>query len=199
MVAETESKLHRPEAVRIARSFVGAIDGCYTALVVAGALRRRLAYTHDVDIVCVPRIETIPDGLFADRPRQVNHLEERLQAMLDHGEIDKRGDRNGATRWGPTLKLLTYQGAQIDLFSPCLDRWGWILLLRTGPAAFSRQLVVRRGQRTKDGRPGLMPGRIAARDGWLCWRVSGERIPTPTERHAFEALDLPYADPWERA
>lgn len=196
--AEPDSRLHRPDAVAIARAFVASIEDATAKLVVAGSLRRRLAYVKDIEIVAVPKIETIPDGLFEDRTRQVNHLDDRLDAMLRHDEVRQRTDKNGAVRWGPTLKYLEYGGARIDLFSPGLDRFGWILLLRTGPAAFSRQLVVRRGQKTKDGRPGLMPGRVMPRDGWLTWKTSGERIVTPTERHAFEALDLPYVEPWER-
>jgi DNA polymerase/3'-5' exonuclease PolX len=197
-VAATETRLHRPEAVAIARAFVDALDGCYTELKVAGSLRRRLAYVGDVEIVCVPRLEALEGGLFGDAITHRNRLEDRLQALLEHDEITQRKDTNGATRWGPTLKFLTFQGARIDLFCPSAERFGWILLLRTGPAAFSRQLVVRRGQRTKDGRPGLLPARLLPRDGWLTWRVSGERIATPTEQHAFDALDLPYVEPWER-
>lgn len=107
-------------------------------------------------------------------------------------------DTNGAPRWGPTLKYLTYRGARVDLFTPNVERFGWILLLRTGPAAFSRQLVVPRGRRTKDNRPGLLPPQIVPRDGWLTERVSSYRIETPDERSVFELFGLTYQEPWER-
>ena len=72
------------------------------------------------------------------------------------------------------------------------------MLLRTGPAAFSRQLVVERGRKTKDGRPGLLPPLIVPRDGWLTWRVSGERIETRDERTVFDLFKMAYLEPWER-
>jgi len=72
------------------------------------------------------------------------------------------------------------------------------VLVRTGPAAFARQLVVEVGRRTKDRRPGLMPPTVRAVNGWLVDRTSGRRIPTATERDAFAALKLDYLEPWER-
>jgi hypothetical protein len=84
-------------------------------------------------------------------------------------------------------------------------RNGWLDPdLRTGPAAFSRQLVVPkrddkgRPGRTKDRRPGLLPIHIKPVDGWLCYRTSGERIETPTEQSVFELFGMPYQEPWER-
>src|SRR5262245_26659048 len=115
----TETRLHRPEALAIARSFIGRPDGCYTELTVAGSLRRRLAWVHDVEIVAVPRIETHPDGLFEDRPRVQNLLEDRLQAMLDDSEVERRRKADGTLMaWGPTWKSVTFHGGSIDLFSP---------------------------------------------------------------------------------
>ena len=193
-----QAPLHRPEAVAIARAFVSAIEDATDQLVVGGSLRRRLAWVSDIEVVAVPKMFEATDGLFGDVPVRVNHLEDRLQAMLDHGEVDKRRDRHGVTRWGPTLKYLSFQGAKVDLFSPGPQRFGWILLLRTGPAAFSRQLVVPRGKRTKDDRPGLLPPTVLPRDGWLTDKTSGQRIETPTERDAFRVLGLDWIEPWER-
>ena len=152
----------------------------------------------DIEVVAVPKIEREPGGLFGDQADVIDCLDYRLALMLGQGKVEKRLDKHGRPRWGPTLKFLTFQGAKVDLFTPCDERFGWILLLRTGPAAFSRQLVVPVGSRTKDGRPGLLPRLIAPRDGWLTWKTSGERIPTPEERDAFAALKLPYREPWER-
>jgi DNA polymerase/3'-5' exonuclease PolX len=190
--------MQRPEAIAKARAFVVALESTYDDLVVAGSLRRRLAMIGDVEIVAVPKLETVTGGLFGDETLTVDRLDGRLTALLDTDEVSKRRDRNGSPRWGPTLKYLTYQGARVDLFSPCAERFGWILALRTGPAAFSRQLVVQRGRKTKDGRPGLLPPLIVPRDGWLTWRVSGERIETPSEPSVFDLFTLAYIPPWER-
>lgn len=188
----------RPEAIEKAKAFVAEIEDSTDRLVVAGSLRRRLAMIGDVEIVCTPKIERVVGGLFADQERDVDRLDARLQDLLECGDVEKRLDKNGVPRWGPTLKYAMFHGARVDLFSPDVERFGWILVLRTGPAAFSRQLVVPRGNRTRDGRPGLLPQQIAPRDGWLTRRVSGERIETREERDVFALFGLDYLEPWER-
>lgn len=195
---DAKPRIHRPDAIAAARAFIELLDGTYDDLRVAGSLRRRLAYVSDIEIVAIPKQDTIAAGLLGDRTEQTDRLDSRMAALLEAGTVAKRLDRNGSPRWGPTLKYLTFEGVNVDLFTPEAARMGWILLLRTGPAAFSRQLVVERGKRTKDGRPGLLPATIKPRDGWLTWRTSGEKIPTPTEEEACRVLSIPYAEPWER-
>lgn len=194
----TAERMPRPEAIAIAKAFVAEIEDCCVTLTVGGSLRRRLAMIGDIEVVAVPEIATRSEGLLGDVTTTVDLLDVRMRGLLEEGKVEKRLDRNGSPRWGPTLKYLTYQGARVDLFSPCAERLGWILLLRTGPAAFSRQLVVPRSGRTKDGRPGLLPPLIMPRDGWLTWRVSGERIATPDEESVFNVFGLPWIPPWER-
>jgi DNA polymerase/3'-5' exonuclease PolX len=200
--ATSAPRLHRPEAVAIARAFVDLLDGTYDRLAVAGSLRRRLAWTHDIDVVAVPRTGTTDSGLvnvFGEhRIAEVDMLAYRLDALVYDGTITKRLDARGAVRWGPSLKLIGYGAAHVDLFTPDAERFGWILLLRTGPAAFSRQLVVPKGQKTRDGRPGLLPPSLAPRDGWLTERTSAYRLETLDEQRVFELFGLPYLEPWER-
>ena len=197
MSAAVDTRMDRPEAIAIARAFVDLIDDVCAQLTVAGSLRRRLARIGDVEVVAVPRTESVAIDLLHEEVVERDLLHARMHALLETGEVQQRLDKNGVPRWGPTLKLATFRGAPIDLFCPSEDRFGWILMLRTGPAAFSRQLVVERGRKTKDGRPGLRPKHVHCKDGWLTW-TSGEHIVTPTERHAFDALSIPYAEPWER-
>lgn len=197
-MSDVVTRLDRPHAIATAKRFVAELDGCYDQLVVAGSLRRRLAYVGDIEVVAVPKIEQRSVGMFPDHTVAVDLLHEKLEQLLHNGAARKALDVRGAPRWGPTLKYLLFDGVRFDLFSPNVERFGWILVLRTGPAAFSRQLVVDVGRRTKDGRPGLLPARLLPRDGWLTERVSGWRIPTPTEQHVFDAFRLDYREPWER-
>jgi len=197
----TDTRMLRPEAIEIARAFVAEIEDCCDRLIVAGSLRRRLALIGDIEVVCTPKVETIPRyDVFGNITQQSHYdlLDAHMAALLEQGTVSRRLDRNGSPRWGPTLKFLTFLGARVDLFCPNIERFGWILLLRTGPAAFSRQLVVERGRKTKDGRPGLLPPTLAPRDGYLTRRVSGERIETPDEQTVFELFGLDYLEPQER-
>jgi DNA polymerase/3'-5' exonuclease PolX len=196
--ATAESRMFRPDAVEKARAFIDRIDDCCERLTVAGSLRRRLAMIGDIEIVAVPKVERVMAGLLGDIETEVDRLGVRLDELLEDGDVAKRLDRNGAPRWGPTLKYLTYRDAAVDLFCPEAARFGWILALRTGPAAFSRQLVVRPDRRTRDGRPGLLPLTLAPQDGWLTDRMSGRRIDTPEEADVFHLFKLPYLEPWER-
>jgi DNA polymerase/3'-5' exonuclease PolX len=201
------TRMERPEAISIAKSFVAELEGTYEQLIVGGSLRRRLAHIGDIEIVAEPKTATVSGGLFDDDLTTIDLLHGRLEALLDNGTVQQRLDVNGRPRWGPVVKYLTYRDARVDLFCPDAGRFGWILLLRTGPAAYSRQLVVPRGKiageartqtKTNDGRWGLMPPHIVPRDGWLTYRMSGERIETPTERSVFDLFGLPYQEPWER-
>jgi len=197
----------RADAVAIAKLFVPQIEDCTVQLKVAGSLRRRLAHIGDIEIVCEPRTAAATAGLFDDIVTTRDLLDERMTELLDAGTVQQRLDVNGRPRWGPTIKYLTYRDARVDLFCPEAGRFGWILLLRTGPAMFSRQLVVPRSKipgeehtvtTTKDGRRGLLPPHIASRGGWLCYRTSGEKIPTPTEQHVFDLFGMGYVEPHER-
>jgi DNA polymerase/3'-5' exonuclease PolX len=207
--ATVDTRMFRPEAVAIARAFVAEIEPYTDQLVVAGSLRRRLAKIGDIEVVCVPKVEptetTIPD-LFGGQVvhGEVDLLDAMMTMLLDKGRVQKRLDAAGTPRWGRKLKYLSFQGAPVDLFAPEAGQFGWHLVLRTGPAAFSRQLVVPktndRGkrQKTKDGRFGLLPPHLVAEGGWLRYRTSREPIPTPTEQSVFELFGLPYQEPWER-
>lgn len=196
-------RVPRSDAIAVAKRFVAALGGTYDQLVVGGSLRRRLAFVHDIEVVATPRVEAVDEvipGLFGEDVRQVqvNRLDARMEEMLAVGQVQKRLDVAGNPRWGSALRYLTFDGAPVDLFTPVAARFGWILLLRTGPAAFSRQLVVPKGQRTKDRRPGLMPAYIKPDEGWLTYRTSGERISTPDEQSVFDLFGIPFVDPWSR-
>lgn len=209
-----QTRMGRTEAVEIAKQFVAEIEPYTDQLIVAGSLRRRLAHIGDIEIVCVPKIETMPIAeadLFGDvKTGPVDMLDLRLAMLLDKGRVERRHKADGSLMgWGPRSKFLTFNGARVDLFCAVNDwntepaqaepdRFGWVLMLRTGPYKFSKQLVVQKGKRTNDGRPGLMPPHLIADGGWLRYRTSRETIPTPTEESVCELFGLSYLEPWSR-
>jgi DNA polymerase/3'-5' exonuclease PolX len=220
-MSAVDTRMPRPEAIEIARAFVAEIEPYTDQLIVAGSLRRRLALIGDIEIVCVPRVETVsvttPD-LFGGETRDegIDQLDLHLTMLLDEGRVQHRRKVDGSLMGcGPRMKHFAFQGARVDLFCAVNDwnkeppraepeRFGWMLLLRTGPAPFSRQLVVPklddRGRpgRTKDQRPGLMPAHLVAEGGWLRYRTSRERIETPDEQSVFDLFKIPYIEPWSR-
>lgn len=198
------TRMPRQDAIAIAKRFVALIEPYTDQLIVAGSLRRRLAYIGDIEVVTVPKVEwadVITHTLFGEHVDriQVDRLDLRMSELLEAGTVTKRLDAKGSPRWGSKLKYLTYQGANVDLFTPEGGNFGWHLLLRTGPYKFSKQLVVPKGKRTDDGRPGLMPAYLISEGGWLRYRTSRETIPTPTEKSVFDLFGIPHIEPWSRA
>ena len=192
-----ETRMERPVAVEIAKRFVALIEDYTDQLIVAGSLRRRLAMIGDVEIVCVPKagvdlVETV--GLFGSEieRRDVDLLGRRMNELLEAGAVSKRLDANGSPRWGPTLKYVVFEGARVDLFCPSAERFGLILAIRTGPWQLSRWFVTQKSKR------GALPDHLIVRDGWVHYRVSGQRIETPDEESFFSLLGLPWIPPQER-
>jgi DNA polymerase/3'-5' exonuclease PolX len=194
----------------IARRFAEMIAPYCHQVVIAGSLRRRLPTVGDIEIVAVPMLsEARSVDMFGElvKARTTDHLHDYLESLLTDGIVQKRPRSDGATFWGPKAKYMTFEGIPLDLFTPDADRIGIILAIRTGPAEFSHRLVTPKDQSVVVGRkangheirrPGLMPPMYRVQDGWLTYRVSGERIPTPTEESVFQALGLPWAEPWQR-
>lgn len=190
------ARMQRPEAVEIAKRFVELIEPYTDRLVVAGSLRRRLASIGDIEIVAVPKVETLPIGfpdMFGEQAMgEVDYLDATMTMLLDKGKVQKRLDANGSPRWGMTLKYLTFEGARVDLFTPSAERFGLILAIRTGPWQLSRWFVTQKSKR------GALPDHLVVRDGWVHYRTSGERIPTPDEESFFSLLGIPWIPPQDR-
>lgn len=209
------TRMDRTTAIAIAKQVVAEIEPYTTQLIVAGSLRRRLAFVGDIELCAVPKVETVetevPD-LFGGQKHTdtVDLLDATMTMLLDKGRVERRRKADGSLMgWGPRSKYVTFNGARVDLFCAVNDwdkeqaqaepdRFGWLLVLRTGPYKFSKQLVVAKGKRTNDGRPGLMPPHLISEGGWLRYRTSRETIPTSDERSVFDLFQIPYVEPWER-
>jgi DNA polymerase/3'-5' exonuclease PolX len=200
--ATADTRMPAARAAQIAKRFLALIEPHCEKIVVAGSLRRRATMVGDIEVCAVPRVETVQDrepGLFEDvvTDRLVDRLHEAMEQLLADGVVSKRLTDKGLTHWGESSKHLTFEGAPIDLSSTEADRFGWLVLLRTGPYLFSRQLVVERGHKTADRRPGLLPTHLRVDKG-IVSRVSGERYPTPDEESVFKLFGLPYRAPEHR-
>lgn len=127
---------------------------------VAGSVRRRRPYPNDIDIVLVPRD---PWGLEAEI--------RRLGQMV---------------MGGPKLKRLTYNGVQVDIYIASADRWGILLLVRTGSERHNIMLATQAQQ---------MGLKFSAADGIV---KDGKVVASATEEEVFGALGMPWMPPEER-
>jgi DNA polymerase (family 10) len=93
------------------------------------------------------------------------------------------------TKGGPKMKLVyfEYRFMSVNLFTADRDNWGAILTVRTGSAAFSRDVLA----------AGWVKAGYHSQDGHLR-AANGERVPVREERDLFELIGVPWLEPEER-
>ncbi len=182
-MSKTARPLHEAEA--IAAQVVTDLSPYCERIEVAGSVRRRKEQVGDIEIVAIPRYEL--GGLFATHP--VNTLWAYLEASTTYRLIKGKGPDG---RYYQLVRPDT-DDVQIDLFIAQEDNWGYILLLRTGSAAFGPAVLARwkhrQWMRAQDEHGSV--------DGHLVTRA-GEIVPTPDEETVFRLVGLDPVPPEER-
>lgn len=169
---------------------------------IAGSIRRRAQTIGDIELVVIPKMQTVQVGLFADDVKQISSLDTAITALLATGpDWSLRLDSAGRTRNGPKHKALSFCGFAVDLFIVTPPaQWGPILAIRTGPWFWSKQLVTHQGvpifhPHTQEKRYGVLPLDMKFVDGAL---TRGATLDTPEEVDVFDAIGIPYLEPWKR-
>lgn len=200
-------KNRRPlaEADVVAQEIVAWLARSCERIEVAGSVRRRKPEVADIEIICVPKVETtmidlfgqatdtrnllddaISDGMVASVASHMDGIWAGLNPRLMRDALRLRLDKNGGSACGMRYKRLLLGEWPLDLFSVINPaQWGVILALRTGPAEFSRRLV------TPESQGGLLPDHMRVRDGalWLAEAVLiAGRDQTPAEYFAGQAM-----------
>lgn len=168
----------------------------------------------DIELVAVPHHGPVQEGtstLF--RGPLVNLLDLQLARMVELGllQILKNGPKykQFSVHAGPVPVGVE---VHLDLFIVEADNFGLHYALRTGPAAYSKALVTRRGH------GGLLNDACKVRDGFLWTLASGGeprdnapvvsfedepdlrfvRINTPYEEDFYSQAGIPYLSPQNR-
>jgi DNA polymerase/3'-5' exonuclease PolX len=191
------------EARALADEVIDVLEVTVDRIAVAGSIRRGRPDVGDVEIVCIPRyVEGVRQvDMFTQTTERVDLVTARCRDLLDAGVMAHRLDKNGRPSFGEKYKRLTFKGFPLDLFSTQADQWGVILLLRTGPAEFNQQLVLKASQ------GGWLTRGYFFRDGRL-WRLPppydaslveyAVAIPTHEEADVFRALGYQFVFPEKR-
>lgn len=175
-------------AKRIADELVERLRSSCVQIEIAGSIRRRSPWVHDIEIVAEPWLEVVPN-LFGDAVHYHSRLDDALANLQDEQILRffpdaKQGDRFKQFAIAPL-------GIKLDLFivrPP--GQWGAIMAIRTGPAHYSQWLVTHRNNN------GALPSHLAVHNGAI-WE--GDRlIETPTEADLFQVLGLPMPAPADR-
>jgi len=184
---------------------------------IAGSLRRGSDMPKDIEMVCIPRIESTPVyDLFggAEKTESVNVLEIVLAGLIDSGaweydpDLRRNGEKYKRLRHTSTRN---YRGELVacDLFIVNTRTWGIQFAIRTGPGDFSRALVTRAQRLGMFVSEGLLHNHtrqyrrnpitdedqpLPCPKGDACPLV----IPTPEEPDFFAALGVEYLEPENR-
>lgn len=136
--------------------------------VLAGSIRRMRPTVHDVDIVY--------------RGTTDDFLSRSLRARCIGGA------GIAIIKWGPKLAAIIYHGVPIDLYFSTPETFPTLLLIRTGSKENNFRLcsiAKAKGWKLHASGEGLFNGR-------------GERIAGDSERSIYDALGVPWQEPWER-
>lgn len=192
----TGTRVSLTDAQAVAGQLVDVLRVGCERIEIAGSIRRKAPTVGDIEIVAVPRVhmETVPEGLFENKTIPVDDLQVVIDLLLMDGTLASHPvDPKRGPRYSKLLHVDS--GLQVDLFSASAATFGLILMIRTGPEAYSRWLVTEaksRGHHVGDG--ALHLGPIVCAD-----RVSPcEVIPTPNEVDVYHALRLFHAAPDQR-
>lgn len=172
------SKLIDAETVQgLADEVVSCISDLVQRIEVAGSLRRRKPMVHDIDIVLIPVESRIGETMFMP----AIPIFPTVVAMW-------LGDSLGAEllKKGEKLLQLRLRGVQVDLYCSNPRQWGVHLLRWTGSRRHNIMLC-KRAQTL-----GL---KLAVSEGL---KRGDEVVASWSEVEIFEALQLPYREPWER-
>jgi len=167
-------KLEKAKA--IAERLKALLESSCDKIEVAGSIRRRKPEVGDIELLCVPKYFV-----------GVDMLDAKIQTLIKLGRLDYRLNRCGSRVYGPKNKLMVHlpSGIGLDVFSTDERCWPVALVVRTGGKTTNQRIAM-----------------AAIRKGWHL-RAYGSGFSTPSgdivcssEREVFEAVNLPYLQPW---
>ncbi len=169
-------KLERAQAV--AQDIAEKLSPGCQRITIAGSIRRRTPEVGDIELQCIPKIV---DG--------VDQLDKEIGNLIMLGILGLRFNKHGRRAYGPKNKLLVHKpsGIGVDVFSTTHENWWVSLVVRTGGEKTNKRIA---SEAIKKGLRFHAYGRgFTGRKGEIICR---------TERQVFEAVGLPYREPWER-
>lgn len=160
-------------AFRLANEIADALRPGCERLAIVGSVRRNREMVKDVELLVCPKHHTDLLGQPVG-----SHVDDLLLGMArqaavsrDHAPLVFPPIKNGDRYKQFVIRHDVPKGApqmRLDLFVADIEAWGPAMAIRTGPAEFSRKLVINRC------RGGLLADDLAVADGYRLWR--GRRV-----------------------
>ena len=180
-MSETANRIPLARAAQLAAAVRDELAPGCERLSVAGSIRRRKETIGDLEIVAIPKVRVDLLGKFMGTD---------LNVILSDLELSKRLERVRGGDRQRQYKIVKADNFILDLFIVTAETFGCQMLIRTGPESFSKAMVTPRFL------GGKCPAWLKFSEGRL-WR-DGVPLLTPEERSVFEAMELPYLEPWAR-
>jgi DNA polymerase/3'-5' exonuclease PolX len=173
-------------------------------LYIAGSIRRRKNEVGDIEIVCLPRTESVATDLFAEEKKTIL-IQGFAETVNSFGKVLK-GEPTGRN-----MKIQLPEGIVLDLYMPQAHDYFRQLAIRTGSAKYAAEKIAGSWVKlgwcgTKDGlrRIDECTGKPYETGGktktiWTC-RFTHPTLPPEwkTEREFFEWLGVLYVEPMDR-
>jgi DNA polymerase/3'-5' exonuclease PolX len=168
---------------------------------VGGSVRRLRPEVGDIELVCIPKVESVSipregDLFGGEDGASFNLLWKALDGFLEgdalRGYLTK-GEKSRAFNWpvrGDDSEVLGH--VRVDVYTTTPEGWGWIYLVRTGSADFSRSVagaLKARGFRAEAGRIYHVVND----------EIHGPPIGTPEEEDVFRLIGRDYVAPAARS
>ena len=147
---------------------------------IAGSIRRNKPEVKDIEIVCVPKEIPFNTDLFGSVGFERNHAFVEAVGLL--GELQE-----GDPRTGKHFIIKHSRGINIDMYTASLFNWGYIFMIRTGPADYSHDMA--RYWRYK---------KYYGKDGNLYKEGEKDPIELKEESDLYDLLKLNFVNPEDR-
>lgn len=175
------------QAQKIAQSLKSDLEPYCERIEIGGSIRRKKPDVKDIELVVIPKFGDFPTGQMSLEGDPLTSFEnllfDHIAANRDKYDIIKMGEKYAQIQldltecdeW--TAEILGEDKyIKVDVFTATLGTWGYIFLLRTGPAEFSKWVVTelkRRGYTPKDGAVWHGDLRINTLDEEMVFRLLG--------------------------
>lgn len=176
-----------PQAKEIADSVVNMLSPYCERIMIAGSIRRNKPEVKDIEVVCIPKGVIAQFNTVNDLWGETKHIVTRTKPCKEYVDaVNMYTPIKGEADGKYTQRMLT-QGIVLDLFTATYENWGYILAMRTGSAAFSKEVLA----------TGWVKNGYNGHEGMLF--RNGIPVPVREEIDLFNICNVKYLEPQWRS
>ena len=132
-------------AEQIAQLLKSDLEPYAERIEIGGSIRRKKPEPNDIELVCIPKFGEFPIGQMSLEGEPLtsyeNLLFEHIAANRDKYNICKMGKKYAQIEVFDEHATSVRHYIKVDVFTATFRTWGYIFMIRTGPAEFSKWVV----------------------------------------------------------